>query len=315
MKTDILFYKIFEILPEMALHLAGMADNRDAEYSFQSVELKQQSQRPDGVLLPKRITAPVLVVEVQFQRDDQLYTRLVSETALLQMQYPERKAWQMLLVLPSRAIDVDAGIWDALIKAESLRVVYLNEFPLTAPQGNPVLRMVTPSLSPEVLAAIALMRITLSPADQARDMAIVKELRDAISETEVQRTKQIFEDLFIDLFRSKYKHLSIKELLAMIKHSDIFDDLHESLSVQELLAQAVEKAVAEAREKGKTEGKIEGKAEGKVEGKTEGKTEGKLETIPIFLQIGLSVEQIAEMLNLPFALVEEASKKANLPKQ
>ncbi len=62
----------------------------------------------------QRIDAPVLVVEVQFQHDEQLYTRLVSETALLQMQYPERKKWQMLLVLPSRSIDVDAGIWEIM---------------------------------------------------------------------------------------------------------------------------------------------------------------------------------------------------------
>jgi predicted transposase/invertase (TIGR01784 family) len=284
MKTDFLFYKIFEILPEVALHLAGMAHNSYAEYSFQSVELKQQSQRPDGVLLPKRESAPVLVVEVQFQRDEQVYTRLVSETALLQMQYPERKAWQMLLVLPSRNIDVDAGIWDALVKSESLSVVYLNEFPLTTTHTNVVLQTVTPFLSPEMLAAIALMRITLSPADQARDMAIVKELRDAIQDTEVERAKKIFEELFIDLFRSKYKHLSIKELIAMIKYSDIFDDLHESRSVQELLMQK----------------------------ETEGKLEGKLETVPLFLQIGLSVEQIAQMLDLPLERVEEVSRNASL---
>lgn len=286
MKTDFLFYKIFEILPEVALHLAGMAHNSDAEYSFQSVELKQQSQRPDGVLLPKRTSAPVLVVEVQFQRDEQVYTRLVSETALLQMQYPERKTWQMLLVLPSRNIDVDAGIWDTLVKAESLSVVYLNEFPLTTTHTNVVLQTVTPFLSPEMLAAIALMRITLSPADQVRDMAIVKELRDAIQDTEVERAKKIFEDLFIDLFRSKYKHLSIKELLAMIKHSDIFDDLHESRSVQELLMQK------------------------ELEGELKGKREGKIETIPIFLQIGLSVEQIAEMLDLPLERVKEVGRNA-----
>ncbi len=89
----------------------------------------------------------------------------------------------------------------------------------------------------------------------------------------------------------------------MIKHSDIFDDLHESLSVQESIAIAVEKA------------KMESKTEGKIEGKIEGKVEGKIETIPIFLQIGLSVEQIAEMLELPFDVVQEASRNAPLKPQ
>ncbi|MFB2896325.1 hypothetical protein ACE1CI_25735 [Aerosakkonemataceae cyanobacterium BLCC-F50] len=59
----------------------------------------------------------------------------------------------------------------------------------------------------------------------------------------------------------------------------------------------------EAKAEGKQEGRQEGKLEGKQEGKQEGKLEGKLETVPLLLELGLSIEQIAERLNLDLELV------------
>ena len=41
----------------------------------------------------------------------------------------------------------------------------------------------------------------------------------------------------------------------------------------------------------------------------EGKQEGKLETVPILLQQGLTVEQIAEALNLDLETVRKAIQK------
>jgi predicted transposase YdaD len=92
MKTDIFFYKLLEMQPSIILRLAGLHDVLTVPYRFQSVELKEKSQRTDGVLIPEgesAESAPVIVCEVQFWADRFIYTRLVSETALLQMQMPE----------------------------------------------------------------------------------------------------------------------------------------------------------------------------------------------------------------------------------
>ena len=51
--------------------------------------------------------------------------------------------------------------------------------------------------------------------------------------------------------------------------------------------------------------------EAKLEGKLEGKSEGKLESIPKFLEQGLSVEIIAKGLNLPLEVVQKAAKEQN----
>lgn len=43
----------------------------------------------------------------------------------------------------------------------------------------------------------------------------------------------------------------------------------------------------------------------------EGKQEGKLESIPGFLKLGMSTQQIAQAMNLPLEVVEEVAKKSN----
>jgi predicted transposase/invertase (TIGR01784 family) len=50
----------------------------------------------------------------------------------------------------------------------------------------------------------------------------------------------------------------------------------------------------------------EAREEGKLEGKLEGKQEGKLEAIPKLLALGLTVEQIAQALDLDVAQVQQA---------
>ena len=59
----------------------------------------------------------------------------------------------------------------------------------------------------------------------------------------------------------------------------------------------------------------EAKQEGKVEGKVQGKLEGKLEAVPFMLNLGATVEQIAEALDLDVELVRLVSLKANTKPQ
>jgi len=52
--------------------------------------------------------------------------------------------------------------------------------------------------------------------------------------------------------------------------------------------------------------------EGKLEGKVEGKLEGKLEAVPLMLNLGASIEQIAEALGLDVELVRLVAQKVNV---
>jgi predicted transposase/invertase (TIGR01784 family) len=55
--------------------------------------------------------------------------------------------------------------------------------------------------------------------------------------------------------------------------------------------------------------KNEGKLEGKLEGRLEGKLEGKLETIPKLFQKGLTIGEIAEILELDVSLVQKIAEQ------
>jgi hypothetical protein len=81
------------------------------------------------------------------------------------------------------------------------------------------------------------------------------------------------------LYTSKYKHLTIQEVRAMINMTEIFDDIHESLAVQ----QYGEEVAAKTR----------------------------LENAISMLNAGILIEQVASILNLPIEAIEEARK--NMP--
>lgn len=56
------------------------------------------------------------------------------------------------------------------------------------------------------------------------------------------------------------------------------------------------------------EGEQKGKREGRQEGRQEGIQEGKLETIPQLLGLGLSIEQIAQVLGLDEQVIRQAAQ-------
>ena len=83
MKTDSLFYLLFQLAPPLFFDLIG-APGQGQGYRFESVEVKEAAFRIDGVFLPPEgaTDQPVYFVEVQFQRDRQLYRRLFAEIFL-----------------------------------------------------------------------------------------------------------------------------------------------------------------------------------------------------------------------------------------
>jgi predicted transposase/invertase (TIGR01784 family) len=301
MKTDTLFYKLLEAQPSLLLRLARLdaLANANVPYRFQSVELKEKAQRADGILLPDAgapADAPVIVCEVQFWADKLIYTRLVSETALLHLQMPEFTRFQMVLLLRSRSIDTDAGLWSPLRDAGAIHLVYLDE----------VTEHEELFSAPEEQAAILLMHLTVTPEDRTADDERIQKLSSTIAQTKSVALQAMFRDLFVSLYASKYKSLSLEEIRAMINTTEIFDDIHESLAVQ----QYGQELAIKARSEGRLEGRLEGKLEGKIEGKLEGKIEGKLEGVPKLLALGLSVRQIADALELSITTIEDIQRRS-----
>ncbi len=84
MKTDTIFYRLFQSFPSIFFELIQLPVTETDNYSFDSVEVKQLSFRIDGVFLPENNNpdTPIYFCEVQFQKDDNFYSRFFAEIFL-----------------------------------------------------------------------------------------------------------------------------------------------------------------------------------------------------------------------------------------
>ena len=92
MKTDTLFYRLFQRQPKLDLELLGL-DYASDSYRFSSEEIKQTAFRIDGLFTPLTTDPeqPLIFVEVQYQADIDFYGRLFSEITLyLHLNKPKR---------------------------------------------------------------------------------------------------------------------------------------------------------------------------------------------------------------------------------
>jgi predicted transposase/invertase (TIGR01784 family) len=107
MRTDTIFYQIFQTLPSTLFELIGESIDVVDEYEFKSVEVKELSFRIDGVFVPSSElrNRPIYFVEVQFQKDDGFYWRLFGEIFIYLKQYKPVHDWRAVVVYPSRNID------------------------------------------------------------------------------------------------------------------------------------------------------------------------------------------------------------------
>ena len=89
MKTDTIFYSLFQAFPSIFFELINHSPAEAVTYEFTSREVKQLAFRLDGLFLPttKDPKKPFYIVEVQFQPDDDLYYRLFGEICLYLRQY------------------------------------------------------------------------------------------------------------------------------------------------------------------------------------------------------------------------------------
>jgi predicted transposase/invertase (TIGR01784 family) len=110
--------------------LIGVSIPSSISYEFRSVEVKETAFRLDGVFWPDAITTdtPVYVVEVQFQRDEQLYVRLFTEVMTFLRQNPTVRYWQVVVLYGSRACEPrDMGAYAPFVALPQVQRVYLDE--------------------------------------------------------------------------------------------------------------------------------------------------------------------------------------------
>lgn len=158
MKTDSIFYKIFQTSPGLFFELIGLSKQLGQSYEFRSVEIKQTAFRIDGVFLPRHdaYEQTVWFVEVQFQKDVEFYHRFFAELFLFLRQNPQTVDWRAVVIFPDHSPEPDQiHLFRTLLDSPQVQRVYLDDFGTHS--GDSL--------------GIGLMQLILAESDQAFELA------------------------------------------------------------------------------------------------------------------------------------------------
>jgi predicted transposase/invertase (TIGR01784 family) len=269
MKTDSIFYRLFQEIPSIFFELIGNSPQVAELYQFSSVEVKQTAFRIDGVFLPNHNTDnPIYFLEVQFQLDKDLYHRVFSEIFLYIRQNNPKNHWNAVVIYPTRNIDTkDIQHYQEFFTSQRVRVIYLDELEDIAslPIGVATIKLIIAKKDSSII--------------QAREL-ITRTKQEIDSEVQQQQVLQIIETILI----YKFPRMNREEIEAMFGLSE----LKQTRFYQEA------------------------KEEGKEEGIEVGERKAKLDTVPGLIALGLTGEQIAQVLNLSLEEISQIIQQQNI---
>jgi len=198
MKTDTIFYTLLQNLPSVLFELLEQPPTLALHYEFSSVEIKELARRIDGLFLPKPeyLQDPIYFVEVQFQSDDNLYWRLITEAVLYLNQNKPQRTWQAVVLWANR--DLDPGIplaYQTLLTAGLIHVVYLDEITDTSSS-----------------IGLGIIKLVVSPEDEAIQQA--KTLINLVEKADAAKSRNLLE-LVERMLVYKFSSYSRQELEAM----------------------------------------------------------------------------------------------------
>jgi len=229
MKTDKIFYTLFQIFPELLFQLLGQPTDFAQNYQFQSVEIKELAFRLDGIFLPNSnaLDDPIYFLEVQFQKDPEFYWRFFTEIFLYLNQYKPLRPWFAIVLWAKESLDDGLPLpYQQLLVSQHLKRIYLDRL--------------TPQTSHSL--GLQIVQFIIAPELQATQQvpSLLNQAKQQISDAIIQENiVELIEKIIIYKFPQK----SRQELEAMFS----------------LTEWKQTRFYQEAKEEGKLEGEQEGK--------------------------------------------------------
>ena len=221
MKTDALFYRLFQTLPEVVFELAGLDEPGGRRYRFRSEEVKQTAFRLDGVLEPPETNpeGPVVFVEVQMQAEEAFYGRWFAEIFLYLYRMAPVRPWRAVAIYPSRPVErLDERRYGSVVWLPEVRRVYLEDW-ADVPADTVGLRLV------QLLVSAA----TEAPA-KARQL-----LREGPAMDGPKLPASVLLDLVETILVYKLPTMSREEVRRMLELHDV--DLKQTRFYREVFAE------------------------------------------------------------------------------
>ncbi|MCW9682740.1 Rpn family recombination-promoting nuclease/putative transposase [Dolichospermum planctonicum UHCC 0167] len=228
MKTDTIFYSLFQAFPSIFFELINQSPTEAGTYEFTSREVKQLAFRLDGLFLPttKDAKKPFYIVEVQFQPDDNLYYRLFAELFLYLRQYKTPHPWQAVIIYPSRNIEREQNLqFGEILLLQRVTRIYLDELG-------------------ESSLGVGVVKLVIETEKDAPALArrLIAQANQQLTDTKIKRD---LINLIETIIVYKLPKKSREEIEAMLGLSELKQT----------------RVYQEALEEGKAEGEAKGKAE------------------------------------------------------
>lgn len=218
MRTDALFYELFQTAPQTFFELLQITPV--CAYRFESITVKASEKRIDGVIEPTDEQQPVYFLEVQAFPDDTIYWRTLREVATYFEQRPARNDnWQAVVLWLNKEDDPGLRTLKPLTYKPASRLVAADLIKLLKqlPETSLVLNVLRPLLA--------------KSAREVRQHVVqwVENIRQTPNLD--PQTEEKLVAILSQLIEQKFKSLSYKELAAMLR----LTPLEETISGQELI--------------------------------------------------------------------------------
>ncbi|BAZ12272.1 hypothetical protein NIES4071_41020 [Calothrix sp. NIES-4071] len=227
MRTDTIFYQLFQTLPSLLFELIGESPTIANSYRFSSKEVKELAFRFDGIYLPaaKNSKNNIYFVEVQFRKKYAFYWDLFGEISLYLKQYRPKQNWRAVAIFARKSLDTgELPQYQEYFDSGRLTRIYLDELPKTSSSS----------------VGLGMINLVVEPKAKAGKKAkeLAEQAKTQIAKAEEQ--EKILE-LIDKILVYKFPKLSRQELEAMFG----LDDLKQTRYFQDVMLEGSLKAKRE----------------------------------------------------------------------
>ena len=259
MKTDTIFYQLFQEFPWIFFQLIQKEETNLNAYEFIAPEIKQRTFRLDGLFTTKEEYSdlPLYFVEVQFYQEADFYDRLFPSIFSYFSQYkPPNPEWFAIVIFDRKSNDVAIPTRYREIAQQRLQRIYLDEI----------------SKQEQLDIGIGISKLIVEPEKGAGELArnlITRTKQEVKNSTNQKQLQELIETIIIYKFpKLSYEEIETMLNLQEIKQTRVYQDAKE-------------------------------------EGIQQGMLRQKLAMIPLLKELGLTIEQIAQRLEISENLVRE----------
>jgi predicted transposase YdaD len=219
MKTDTLFYELFQTAPQTFFELLQITP--PCPYRFESVTLKATEKRIDGILEPEQTGETIYFVEVQAFPDETIYWRTLREVSVYFEQRPalRENEWQAVILWLDAVDDPGFSTLTGLAQKPKPRLVSAN------------LPVLLKQLEDKALSLNVLRPLVVANEQEVRQNILtwaenIQNIPDLSAEA-----RQRLLSVLSQFIEQKFKTLTYKEISQMLN----LTPLKETTSVQEIL--------------------------------------------------------------------------------